>query len=125
MDRVPDCRSGGCGFESRPPRCSAARGRNGGKALERNTLIDRHLETPVNQAGVFCALRWVLSRVCPVCVRYWMADGLDIDDSALPHSVQTADSPIGYAHFGHNPRLTRTNRRSTKGPGISSQRTAA
>ncbi len=35
--------------------------------------------------------------------------------SGVPHSVHTSDSPIGYAHFGHNPRRTRTHRRTTNG----------
>ncbi len=35
--------------------------------------------------------------------------------SALPHSLHTPDSPIGYAHFGHNPRRSRTHHRTTKG----------
>ncbi len=43
----------------------------------------------------------------------------------LPHSLHASDCPIGYAHAGQRPRFTRMNRRSTNGPGISSQRTVA
>ncbi len=46
-------------------------------------------------------------------------------DSSPPHSVQTAASPIGYAHFGQRPRLTRTKRRRANGLRISSQRIVA
>jgi hypothetical protein len=42
-------------------------------------------------------------------------DGWTFRGNAAPHSVQTSDVPIGYAHAGHSPRLRRMVRRSLPG----------
>ena len=47
------------------------------------------------------------------------------DRSAIPHSVQTAASSIGCAHFGQRPRLSRRKRRRADGPQMRGHKRAA